>query len=112
MVALGRNESSHPVQWYKTVLAAPPTPLPRQALVMLHLWVQNSGPRATGNNLERALKQIGRDDVIARCMHNIKEVTDVEEKAAARVYLDGGKANIHHVGILRMMQCSVIVVKF
>jgi len=55
---------------------------------MLHLWVQKCGERATGNNLERALKQIGREDVISRCMHNIKEVTDIEEKAAARVYLD------------------------
>jgi len=61
-----------------------------RALVALHLWVQSSGPigHATGNDLEKALKVIGRDDVIRRCMYNIKEVTDSAEKAVARGYLD------------------------
>jgi len=61
-----------------------------RALVALHLWVQSSGPlgKATGNDLERALKVIGRNDVIRRCMYNIKEVTDSAEKAVARGYLD------------------------
>lgn len=61
-----------------------------RALVTLHMWVQKFGPdgRATGNDLERALKGIGRDDVIRRCMYNVKEVTDSKEKAVARTYLD------------------------
>jgi len=59
-----------------------------RALVMLHLWVQSSGRQATGNDLERALSVIGRPDVIRRCMYNVKEVTDVNEKAAAKGYLD------------------------
>ena len=66
-----------------------------RALVALHLWVQSSGSegRATGNDLERALKVIGRDDVIRRCMYNIKEVTDSTEKAVARGYLDTSEFN-------------------
>ena len=59
-----------------------------RALVMLHLWVQSSGRRATGNDIERALTVIGRSDVIRRCMYNVKEVTDVDEKAVAKGYLD------------------------
>lgn len=65
--------------------------LAEQALVMLHFWVQKNNEKATGNNLERALKQIGREDVLTKCMYNIKEVTDLEEKAVARGYLDDSK---------------------
>lgn len=65
--------------------------LAEQALVMLHFWVQKSNDRATGNNLEKALKQIGREDVLTKCMYNIKEVTDLEEKAVARGYLEDSK---------------------
>lgn len=66
-----------------------------RALVMLHLWVQSSGRQATGNDLESALDAIGRADVIRRCMYNVKEVTDVNEKAVAKGYLD--KSTSHHV---------------
>jgi len=65
-----------------------------RALVMLHLWVQSSDRRATGNDLEMALDVIGRADVIRRCMYNVKEVTDVNEKAVAKGYLD--KSTSHH----------------
>ena len=64
-----------------------------QALVMLHLWVQKSGNRASGNDLQRALQRICRDDVVQKCMYNIVPVTDVVEKAVARVFLDGGQYN-------------------
>ena len=63
---------------------------------MLHLWVQSSGRRATGNDLERALTVIGRADVIRRCMYNVKEVTDVDEKAVAKGYLDKSTSNHNH----------------
>ena len=69
--------------------------LPEQALVMLHLWVQNNQDRATGNNLEKALKQIGREDVLGKCMYNIKEVTDTNEIVVARGYLDGSEETIN-----------------
>ena len=41
-----------------------------------------------GNELERALKRIGREDVIRKCMYNVEEVTDEVERAAAKVQLD------------------------
>ena len=37
---------------------------------MLHLWVEKLGIRATGSELERALKKIGRDDVIDHCIYD------------------------------------------
>ena len=43
---------------------------------------------SSGNELERALKKIGREDVIVKCMYNIEEVTDAVEKAAAKTELD------------------------
>lgn len=64
-----------------------------RTLVMLHVWVQSSGRQATGNDLEDALSVIGRADVIRRCMYNVKEVTDVGEKAVAKGYLDKGTAS-------------------
>ena len=60
---------------------------------MLHQWVQSSGRQATGNDLESALNVIGRADVIRRCMYNVKEVTDVNEKAVAKGYLDRSKSH-------------------
>ena len=39
---------------------------------------------------DSALQLIGRSDVIRRCMYNVKEVTDVGEKAVAKGYLDKG----------------------
>ena len=68
---------------------------PERALVSLHLWVQSATTgdgHATGNDLERALKVIGREDVIRRCMQNVRKVTDSAEKAIARVYLDTGRS--------------------
>ncbi len=41
-----------------------------------------------GNELERALRKIGREDVIRKCMYNIEEVTDEMEKAVAKVHID------------------------
>ena len=61
-----------------------------QALVMLHLWVQKNGENATGNDLERGLRKIGREDVIKNCMYNVEDVTDDEEKEAAMMQLDTG----------------------
>ena len=41
-----------------------------------------------GNELERGLKKIGRDDVIKKCMYNIEEVTDEVEQAVANFELE------------------------
>lgn len=42
----------------------------------------------TGNELERALKRIGREDVIRKCMTHIEEVTDDVEIAVAKTQLE------------------------
>ena len=64
--------------------------LPEQALVMLHTWVERKKQHATGNALERALKVVGREDVLSKCMYNIRQVTDQGEMAVAKEYLDAG----------------------
>ncbi len=43
---------------------------------------------AAGNELERALRKIGREDVIRKCMYNIEDVTDEMERAVAKVHID------------------------
>ena len=41
-----------------------------------------------GNELERALRKIGREDVIRKCMYNVEEVTDVTERNIAQCQMD------------------------
>ena len=49
----------------------------------------------TGNELERALRKIGREDVINKCMYNVEEVTDELERAVAKEQLDqAGKGTL------------------
>lgn len=63
----------------------------QQATVMLRLWMQQAGERATGNALEKALNSIGRDDIVSKCIGNIAPVTDASEKILAQTHVDGGK---------------------
>jgi len=60
-----------------------------KALVVLHKWIEKNQENATGNELERALKRIGREDIINQCMRNVEEVTDEQEKQQALVFLEG-----------------------
>lgn len=41
-----------------------------------------------GNALEKALRKIGRDDIVNRCIYNVELVTDDLEKAVAKTQLD------------------------
>lgn len=59
-----------------------------KALVVLHQWIEKNKENATGNELERALKRIGREDIINQCMHNVEEVTDETEKQQALAFLE------------------------
>ncbi|KAL0125581.1 hypothetical protein PUN28_004590 [Cardiocondyla obscurior] len=59
----------------------------QQAAAMFKIW-QNSGNKATGNTLEKALNKIGREDIVNKCIFNVELVTDDVEKAVARVRLD------------------------
>lgn len=60
--------------------------------MVLHKWVEKNEENATGNELERALKRISREDIINQCMHNVEEVTDEDEKQQALVFLEGSTA--------------------
>ncbi|KAF4523415.1 hypothetical protein B566_EDAN007887, partial [Ephemera danica] len=61
-----------------------PDSVPQQAMVMLRLWMQQASNRATG----KALRKIGRDDIVNQCICNVELVTDDMEKAVAKVHLD------------------------
>lgn len=65
-----------------------PDNYPRQAMVMFRLWLRQKANKATGNKLELALKKIGRQDIVSKCICNVELVTDDMEKALAKVRLD------------------------
>ncbi|XP_064457857.1 uncharacterized protein LOC135368469 isoform X18 [Ornithodoros turicata] len=71
-----------------SIRAECPGDLAQQALLVLRLWMQRAGPRATGNNLEKGLRRINREDIVNKCMFNVELVTDDVEKAVAKVHLD------------------------
>ncbi|XP_047739260.1 centrosomal protein of 290 kDa isoform X8 [Hyalella azteca] len=60
----------------------------QQALVMLRLWMQSAGNKATGNALEQALRQINRVDIVNKCIFNVEPVTDDKERAVAKAQID------------------------
>uniref|UniRef100_A0A1B6D724 Death domain-containing protein n=3 Tax=Clastoptera arizonana TaxID=38151 RepID=A0A1B6D724_9HEMI len=62
--------------------------IPQQAMVMLRFWMQSKDSNATGNNLEKALRSINREDIVNLCIYNVELVTDDVERAVAKVYLD------------------------
>lgn len=64
------------------------TYISERTLVMLHKWIEKKGEDATGNELERALRTIGREDVINKCMYNIEEVIDDDEKVVAKEHIE------------------------
>ena len=49
----------------------------------LNLNIDNAG-----NSLEKALRSIGREDIVDQCIFNVELVTDDLEKAAAKMQLD------------------------
>ncbi|XP_049780926.1 ankyrin-3-like isoform X1 [Schistocerca cancellata] len=57
-----------------------PSSVAQQAMAMLRLWVQQSGNKATANTLEKALRKIGRDDIIQQCIFNVDEMDEAVEK--------------------------------
>ncbi|XP_065567782.1 ankyrin-2-like isoform X3 [Artemia franciscana] len=60
----------------------------QQAMVMMRLWMQQAGYKATGNNLEKALRAINRVDIVNECIRNLELVTDDLERAVAKTQLD------------------------
>ncbi|KAA3680037.1 ankyrin [Paragonimus westermani] len=59
-----------------------------QALAVLLSWREQRGDLATGNELDRALRAIGRVDVVKSCMRDIQCVTEEEEHAQASKLID------------------------
>ena len=51
---------------------------------MLRLWLNTEGNKATGNALEIALKNCDREDIVDKCMFNVKMVTDDSEQEEAQ----------------------------
>ncbi|CAI2731420.1 unnamed protein product [Schistosoma spindalis] len=62
-----------------------------QALAVLLAWREENGDTATGNELDYALRRIGREDVIKSCMRDIRYVLDADEHAKATRQIDEGK---------------------
>ena len=58
-------------------------------MVMLRLWLNTQGNKATGNALEKALRRINREDIVNKCMFNVEMslVTDEMEHSAAKAAL-------------------------
>ena len=55
---------------------------------MLRLWLSTHGNQATGNALEKALRRIGREDIVNKCMFNVELVTDEMEQSVAKTALE------------------------
>ncbi|CAH8573402.1 unnamed protein product [Heterobilharzia americana] len=64
-----------------------------QALAVLLAWREEYGEMATGNELDYALRQIGREDVTKSCMHDIRYVLDADEHAKATRQIDERKGS-------------------
>lgn len=62
--------------------------IPKQALIMLKLWLKQAGPLASGNVLATALHKIGRSDIVDRCIDKMELVTDNTEIVAAQNELE------------------------
>ncbi len=56
----------------------------QQAMVMLRLWINSAGNRATGNELERVLRKHDRDDIVAKCISSMEVIQDREELELAK----------------------------
>merc|ERR1711970_430398 len=69
------------------IISEYPDNVGQQAMVMLRLWLNTEGNKATGNALEKALKQCDRQDIVNKCMFNIEMVTDNDEQEVAQSVL-------------------------
>lgn len=65
------------------IISEYPDNVGQQAMVMLRLWLNTEGNKATGNALEKALQNCDRQDIVNKCMFNISEVTDDNEQQKA-----------------------------
>ncbi|GAU97157.1 hypothetical protein RvY_08508-2 [Ramazzottius varieornatus] len=60
-----------------------------QAFNMLRRWIaRRDVTKSAGNELEQALKRIGRDDIVNKVMFNVKLLTDDLDRTMARLSVD------------------------
>uniref|UniRef100_A0A5K3EKY1 Death domain-containing protein n=1 Tax=Mesocestoides corti TaxID=53468 RepID=A0A5K3EKY1_MESCO len=59
-----------------------------RALAILLAWTIEAGEAATGNELDRVLRQIGREDIVKHCMRDIRPVLEIEEREQAAQQID------------------------
>merc|ERR1712079_805262 len=77
------------------IISEYPDNVGQQAMVMLRLWLNTEGNKATGNALEKALKKCDREDIVDKCMFNVKMVTDNDEaEMAQNELLDADKGTL------------------
>ncbi|KAL3315751.1 Ankyrin-2 [Cichlidogyrus casuarinus] len=60
-----------------------------RALAVLVTWFHETKNRATGNELDRALRMIGREDVVKSCMRDIQHVSGADEVERANRHIMG-----------------------
>ncbi|XP_037949421.1 ankyrin-3 [Teleopsis dalmanni] len=61
--------------------------------VMLRLWLRQQGKHANGNTLEQALRQIGRSDIVDKCICNFESVTNDTERNLAEIRINDNDLN-------------------
>lgn len=54
--------------------------------------MQQAGDSATGNNLEKALNRIHREDIVEQCIGSLDRVTDLEEQIIAKTQIESTAA--------------------
>lgn len=59
----------------------------QQAMVMLRLWINSAGNRATGNELEKVLRHCGREDIVKKCISTMEVIKDDAEIDRAKIEL-------------------------
>nr|VZI34353.1 unnamed protein product [Spirometra erinaceieuropaei] len=60
-----------------------------RALAILIAWKTEAGDAATGNELDNALRRIGREDIVKTCMRDILPVLETGELEQAAQQIDG-----------------------
>lgn len=59
----------------------------QQAMVMLRLWINSAGNRATGNELEKVLHKCNREDIVRKCITQMEVINDQEEIDRAKMHI-------------------------
>ena len=66
---------------------------------------------SVGNTLERALQRISREDVVFKCIHEVKAVIDEDEKEVARKELGIDHEQGRQFLLVSTIECVLSVIK-